>query len=56
MENVIQKPNGHYQLIDYGRTFSITDNKFPPMEYMNDDDCIPTKQDDLNTLTKLYSY
>lgn len=51
--NIICTKNGNFCLIDFGRTFSISDPKFPPMEYMIEDEEIPTQQDDLNDLKEL---
>ena len=36
--NILRRVStGEYQLIDYGRVFSVSDAEFPPMEYMLDD-------------------
>lgn len=51
-DNIIQTPDLHYRLIDYGRTFS-SDTSFPPMDYMIDDDEIPTMEDDIISLRQI---
>jgi hypothetical protein len=51
--DIIKLPNNHYYLIDYGRVFSITDVNLPPMNYMIEDDCTPSQQDDIDDLNKL---
>lgn len=53
IENIIKIDNSHYYLIDYGRVFSMTDINLPPMNYMLEDDCIPSQQDDINQLQKI---
>ena len=49
-DNIIKRPHGQYNLIDFGRTFSLNDQKFPPMEYMIDDNEIPNQDDDFKRL------
>ncbi|CAK7994489.1 Hypothetical protein POVR1_LOCUS13 [uncultured virus] len=41
-----------YQLIDFGRTFSVTDSeKYPPMQYMMEEEGeLPTQAEDLRRL------
>lgn len=53
IENIIKLKDNHYYLIDYGRVFSLIDMNFPPMNYMIEDDCIPSQQDDINQLDKI---
>lgn len=44
---------GRYVLIDFGRVFSLEDPKFPPMQYMIDDEDVPTQEDDLSRLEEI---
>ena len=53
IQNIIKLDDNHYYLIDYGRVFSMVDTKLPPMNYMIEDDCIPSQQDDINQLDKI---
>lgn len=52
IENIIKLPNKYF-LIDYGRVFSTTDKNLPPMEFMIDDDEIPSQQDDFDDLNRI---
>lgn len=53
IQNIIKLDNNHYYLIDYGRVFSLIDTNIPPMNYMIEDDCIPSQKDDINDLNKI---
>lgn len=50
LENVIKLSNNSYFLIDYGRVFSLTNKDFPPMDYMFEENSLPTQQDDIDKL------
>ena len=50
---IFSKPFGKYQLIDFGRSFSISDKNYPPMTYMIDENEIPTQADDFKQLTNV---
>jgi hypothetical protein len=52
-ENIVRMPSGQHRLIDYGRTFSVRDPKFPPMEYMTESGEIPEQADDFIDLGRL---
>lgn len=52
-DNILKLPDGTYCLIDFGRTFSIIDIKFPPMKYMLEDNEVPSQKDDLIQLNLL---
>jgi serine/threonine protein kinase len=52
IDNLIKDSNNRYLLIDYGRTFGL---EFPPMEYMIDNEEIPTQQDDIEALNRIFS-
>lgn len=52
LENVIKLPNGNYFLIDYGRVFSIKDEKYPPMDFWDEDE-VPTQRNDVDTLYRI---
>jgi hypothetical protein len=53
IQNIIKLEDDHYYLIDYGRVFSTIDTDLPPMNYMIEDDYIPSQQDDINKLDKI---
>lgn len=55
LQNIVMTPSGNYQLIDFGRIFSEKDPRFPPMDYMIDDE-IPTMKDDISALEKIKEY
>ena len=58
-DNIVRTVTGRYRLIDYGRTFSVTDEDFPSMEYMlGEIECgnpLPTQDDDFAQLRRLLS-
>jgi len=56
IENIIKLNSNHYYLIDYGRVFSLIDKKFPPMNYMIEEDIIPSQEDDINNLNKIINF
>jgi serine/threonine protein kinase len=51
--NILRTLDNRYLLIDFGSAFSITDKKFPPLEFMVEEDEVPTQADDYAWLAKL---
>ena len=50
--NIIRTPNGRFRLIDFGQTFSI-DHRFPPIDYMFDEEFLPTFSNDIDRLSQI---